>query len=419
VRIPLRSVVTRTTLLAGVGLLTAGYGFFAFSNYRAYRLSNQLQSGTITQALALEPRNAEYHDLLGSSLLLVDEDPKAAIVQYNFALHYNPYDSRYWVDLARAYLVTGDLKRQEEALQQAVAVDPTTPSIAWEVGNFFLARGETSRALELFKVVLRNDPQMVRPALELCWRATGDVQAVVAALPRDPVVYLEFLRLLTEKNNANDAAYLWERTLALKSSFEPRQAVFYVDYLLERKQYDLAQRAWKQLATVNGSFRPYLGTDGLVVNGGFTEPILNGGFDWRYTPASGAVLSLDTNESHGGNQSLSIRFDGAPNDNSGIHQFVLVEPGSDYELSAWVKSEEIASANGPLLGLFDPYDNSPVATTKDFVGTSPWQQVQKRFRTGANTHLLDLRIARLPGTTLVRGRLWVDEISVRPVMPGQ
>ncbi len=87
-------------------------------------------------------------------------------------LHLNPYESRYWLDLASAYQVAGRLEEQEQAVERAVDADPTTPHVAAEAANFFLLQGNLEKALRHFRMVLANDPDAVSPTLQLCWRVT-------------------------------------------------------------------------------------------------------------------------------------------------------------------------------------------------------------------------------------------------------
>ena len=77
---------------------------------------------------------------------------------YRTAVHLNPYEARYWLDLAGAYQVAGRIGEQAESVQHAVEADPTTPHVAWEAANFFLVQGDREKALRYFRVVLANDP---------------------------------------------------------------------------------------------------------------------------------------------------------------------------------------------------------------------------------------------------------------------
>ena len=85
-------------------------------------------------------------------------------------------------------------------------------------------------------------------------------------------------------------------------------------------------------------------------------------------------------------------------------------------VSAWVKSEELQSANGPRISVSDAYDDKPWALTQETVGTTPWHRLESSFQTGPETELLAIRFKRDPGNTRVKGKFWVDEVSLRPTV---
>ena len=227
-------------------------------------------------------------------------------------MHLNPYEARYWLDLASAYQVAGRIDEQAQSVERAVEADPTTPHVAWEAALFFLVQGDQERALRNFRVVLANDPEAVDSALQLCWRATGDANQILdRALPPRPDLYLSFLRLLISKQEVAAAENVWNRLIALNQEFSTPLAFPYFRFLIAKHEVAAAQTAWQQLAGVNRSLQPYLPSgDNLVVNGGFEENLLNGGFDWWYQSNPHAVLAIDTSEFHSGTRSLSVTFDG-------------------------------------------------------------------------------------------------------------
>src|SRR5664280_1581542 len=57
----------------------------------------------------------------------------------------------------------------------------------------------------------------------------------------------------------------------------------------------------------------------------------------------------------------------------------LPNSSSDTPVSAWVKSEELVTANGPYLSVSDAYDHNTYATTKETVGTTVWHRVEPKL----------------------------------------
>jgi hypothetical protein len=187
----------------------------------------------------------------------------------------------------------------------------------------------------------------------------------------------------------------------------------YFRLLISKQEIAAAKTAWQQLANVDGALQPYLPSrENLIVNGGFEENLLNGGFDWWYEPNPHATLAIDTSEFHSGTRSLSITFDGQNAAEAGIVQFIPVKPNSEYEFSGEWRAEDLDTASGPRFSIADAYSNASYVLTDDVLGTVPWRLQQARFHTGPSTTLILLKIARQPAGPLIRGKLWIDDLKL-------
>src|SRR6266436_4976531 len=155
-RIDLRSRLRRFSLAAACLVVVGLYLQFALRAYFACHLAASLDSPKIRRAIHLEPANAEYSELLGRNLALSGASLDEAISNYRTAVRLNPYESRYWLDLAGAYQVAGLIDEQAQSVEHAVEADPTTPNVAWEAANFFLVQGNLGKALHYFHLVLAN-----------------------------------------------------------------------------------------------------------------------------------------------------------------------------------------------------------------------------------------------------------------------
>lgn len=390
------------------------YLSWALRLYLAFRLAAVPEAKNLQRAIRLEPSCAEYRELLGRSQVFSVTNLDEAIANYQIAVRLNPYVARYWLDLASAYQVAGHTPEEAASVERAVRADPTTPDVAWEAGNFFLVQGEREKALHHFRVVLDNDPEAVDATLRLCWRATGDANLMLdQALPPRSDLYFSFLNLLIHGKRVSDAENVWNRLVGLKQSFSVPLAFPYFSFLFDQHEVAAAQTAWQQLATVNRSLAPYLPSrENLIVNGGFEEKLLNGGFDWWYTSSPHAALAIDTSEFYSGTRSLSVTFDGGSVSEAGISQLIPVKPNSDYEFSGVYRTEELDTASGPRFALTDAYSNASYVLTDDFRGTNPWCLLQARFHTGPSTNLLLARVIRQPAGPLIRGKLWIDDLKL-------
>jgi tetratricopeptide (TPR) repeat protein len=402
-------------LFAGVCLVGACfYVQVALRAFLAAHFASTLAAPRLLKSIQLEPGNAEYYDLLGRNLALSGASLDQAITNYHSAIRLNPYEARYWLDLAGAYQFAGRTSEQGESVERAASAEPTSPHVAWEAANFFLVQGDTDRALRYFRVVLANDPEAVSSALQLCWRATTDADKIVdEALPPIPEIYLSFLQLLIYKQETSRAESVWNGLIRLRRPFPAKLALSYFRFLIAKKEPAAAQVAWEQLSRLAPSLKAYLPRrENLVVNGGFELNMLNGGFDWWYNSHPEATLAIDTTEFWNGARALSVTFDGHSVPGVPILQYVPVKPNTPYQFSAQSRSEDIDTASGPRFAIVDAYTNASYVLTNDTLGTTPWREQHARFRTGPDTNLVLLEIVRDPPAPLIRGKFWVDDVTL-------
>jgi tetratricopeptide (TPR) repeat protein len=413
-RIELRSSLWKIVFALACCVFVTLYVALSLRTYVASRLAAVPNVANLQRAIRLEPSNAEYRELLGRNLALSVANVDEAIAHYRTAVDLNPYDARSWLDLAGAYQIAGRTSEQEQSVEHAVEADPNTPHVAWEAANFFLLQGEQGKALPYFKVVLANDPEVVDATLQMCWRVTGDANQMVSdVLPRRPDVYFSFLHLLIAKQQIDAAKSVWSSLIALHQEFPAKLAFPYFQFLIAKQEVAAAQTAWAQAATLDRSLQPYLPSrENLVVNGGFEENVLNGGFDWWYHLNPHAALAIDTTEFAAGTRSLSITFDGQNPEEAGIFQFIPVKPNTDYEFAAAYRAAELDTASGPRFSITDPYTNLSYVLSDDILGSNPWRPERAQFHTMPNTNLVLLKIVRQPAQPLIRGKLWIDDVKL-------
>ncbi len=413
-QIDLQSRLRRLVLAGMCTVVVAWYLLLAAGTFWAAHLASRPGMPDIERAIQLEPSNAEYRAVLARNLALSVANLDDAIAGFQVAVKLNPYQSAYWLDLAGAYQLAGRTDDQAEAVRQAAAADPMTPHVAGQAANFFLLQGDVPKALPYFRTVLANDPDSIDSTLQLCWRASGNVDQIFdQALPRRADVYLDFLRLLIAKQETAAAEIAWNRLIGLRQTFPAKPAFPYFRLLIANHKVAEASTAWQQLAQVDEEIRPYLASPAnLIVNGGFEETLLNGGLDWWYEPNPHAKLAIDTDQFHSGTRSLSVTFDGRNAPDAGIAQFVPVKPDTDYEFSAESKTQDIDSGSGPRFLLGDAYSLTTYFLTDDLLGSTPWHKQQARFHTGPKTELVFVKITRDPPGPLIRGKLWIDDVRL-------
>ena len=198
-----------------------------------------------------------------------------------------------------------------------------------------------------------------------------------------------------------------------RSQFDYKGVLFYVDDLLAWTNVTAAKETWRQLGERNEAFRLYEPRgDNLVVNGSFEGELLNSGFDWRLS-SQATKVTVDDEIFKSGEHSVLVTYS-TPVLDSGLYQLVPVRPNSSYKATAWLKTEELQTANGPRLALTDAYTGALLGASDPVAYTTPWKEVSVDFRTGPETELIAVRLSRDRQDTVVRGRLWIDDVEIRP-----
>ena len=417
-RILLPSLARKASLLLPSFVLATVFTGVAATEYLAAYFSAKPGLASLQRAVRLQPGSADYRYRVGRYFFLGERSPEAAVQAYQAAVALNPYKARYWFDLAAAYELLGNTDQQKDALEHALKADPTTPNLAWEAANLYLVLGETDAAMREFRVVLENDPYLPSAALQRCWRAKPDVEALLRdVIPPTPGVYWSFLDFLISRKETAAAAKVWAQLAQLRQPIEAGWAFAYIQYLIGQGEVDQARLVWQQAASLCGLSAYQPSSENLVINGDFSLNVLNGGFDWLYHPSRDVRLRLDPTQFQSGQRSLSIVFDSRGIEDAGIRQLIPVQPNATYDFSAYFKAEDIQGAGGPRFAIQDLYKESTYFVSDELKDADFWKPVNGTFTTGPDTKLLVLRVQRFPAGSPIKGKLWIDSVRLVQKQP--
>jgi len=414
-RILLHSTARKAALLGAIILPAALYCFWSARIAWAEHLAQQGTQPALRRATELRPNNAEYHFRLGRLLLSVDQNWEAAAVALRRATELNPHHARYWLELSLVHHIRGDVGQREFALAQALEADPTTPDVAWEAANIYLVSDRTDEALKLFRVVVQNDRVNARKALDLAWRATKDIDALLRyTVPDTEKANSLLLSLICEYKEAAAAQVVWQRLVDLNGPVNREAALKFVDLLLKRGEGANAAKAWDAITSLDPELAAYKPGRNLIVNPSFEQASLNGGLDWRlirwdkrFTPA------IDSSQAHTGAYSLAYTLNSRSLSDVGLLQYVPVAANTRYFFRGYVRSEELLTASGPRFVVRDASNDAQLFASEEVIGTVPWREHAGEFQTGPETTLLKVQVQRVPGNLVIAGRFWIDDLELR------
>jgi tetratricopeptide (TPR) repeat protein len=406
-----------------IGLLFSMYLAFAQAFANGYSLQRTTEG--MRKAIQWEPRNPKYYSRLAQYVEDDSEerdDPGEAIYLYKKAIELSPHNADFWTELGHTYKRAGQFENAQSAYEHAKLLFPNSPNINWSLGVLYLRSGKVELGLQAFQKTILGDPQNQRDTFDYAESVTGDGNLILAAMiPAHEDTLFQYLNYLSDKKRLDEAAQVWSRLLALRFSFQPDAVIPYLDALIDQRQIDQLEVVWAELLERNPSkIRNQVFDSNVVTNGDFESEILNGGLDWRITPADGVVVSVDTVGSFDGVRSLRIQFDGKHNfDYQNVFQYVPVKPATSYRFTGSMRAQGITTDNGPQFQICDAYDSAKLSfQIGNWVGTSGWSSEQLAFKTGPDTRLLLVRVARRPSRKFdnqIAGTVWVDHVALNAV----
>jgi tetratricopeptide (TPR) repeat protein len=397
--------------------------------FRVEYLSRQATPESLTQAIALSPRNAELHSRLGRTLLLSPEVDSAQAEQHlSRAVSLDPRNGDYWTDLALAREARGDDAGMWAALEKARAAEPRTPLIRWHAMNFLLRRGDVPRALDEAAGLLRLAPEYTSRVVPVLSNAAPMDKIIAAAVPDDSRVLCELMMVVSRARARDGAAAAWQRVLRAGGDYRNTVCVqHFLDSIIVSGDAELGQRVWRE-AIARGWFDldAEAARDPLY-NADFRQPIHNFGFDWRVIPAAEASTWIEAQGPEQGQQSLCVEFsEDARAEYNGVRRYIPVEPQTEYLFHGFVRSDRLVSSSGAYLQVDEVIPPGAGVTalasgrSDTWSGTNHWKQIAFRVSTGPRTQLLALQLRRpgaLASDANASGRTCISSIEWRAIGP--
>ncbi len=387
-------------------------------------LGESAEVSDVQKALALDPGNPVLHSRLSQ---LYDDslevsNLREAVREAGQATGLNPNKSDYWQTLASACESVRDNACADHALQRALVLSPMVPMVWWGAGNHYLRTGRTEAALLCFRRLLEMSPDYAAPTFDLTLRAYGDPQLILEKVvggERDPRLGLAFADFLNANNEFDAAHQAWTQIADGGSPIPFEAAQPYLEHLMDHRRYQEARAIWLHLEELGIVAKPADSEqDNLVFNGGFEQPPLGAGFDWRSQPSSYVSVDFRDASPFEGKHCLRVDFPVGQNDEfEPVYQILPVVPNQTYTLAAYVRSRDITSDSGPRLRVTDPgCPNCLDAWTDATVGSTSWHPVTLKFSVGPQTMVVRVSVWRPRSRSFpmeISGSFWLDAVSVR------
>jgi tetratricopeptide (TPR) repeat protein len=213
------------------------------------------------RCIRLRPSSATERLLLGD-ILMRKGDSKGAIDQLRAAVKLAPNDENAHLVLAQAYTSGRDYKNAESELNAALSVAPKSVFVLGSIADYWIARGQTAKAVEQARKFLASDPknanaQAILGSALLSAKAYPEAQTVLEqsakANPNLFQTYVLLGKLHVLKGETRPAIEAYSRAIALQPRYAPLYAAvgnIYVD----KKDFPNAQKYFEQCLKVDPDF---------------------------------------------------------------------------------------------------------------------------------------------------------------------
>jgi hypothetical protein len=257
----------------------------------------------------------------------------------------------------------------------------------------------------------------------LCLRATQDPQVIYAqVLPqgKDASARFAFLEFLAANADYENSLRIWEQMIAGPDPSPNLASVKpFLDFLIAKNQMRAASTVWGDLQRTRLiPPAPVAVAGNLLRDGSFEAQPLNFGFAWHTSDSPDLILDFSEPSVHAGGKCLRIEFAlGRDGNYDLLSQVVLIQPNTQYELTAYVRSENLTSDSGPRLRVEEMgCGDCEVRTSAPTLGTTSWHPIHVRFLTHPQTQAVRVSFWRSPGKVPPReilGTVWLDNVSLR------
>ncbi len=416
-----RRLPVRVGLVAMI-VFAVVFGWFAAS----WQLGNMLAELTLpsepnAEELAALSKSLAPSDPLTSWLtantkrgVLTEENPENPINDFKQTVRLSPFDYRWWIELGHGYEQAENPELAEQAYLKATRTAPAYTYPRWQLGNFYLRQNRSEEAFAELKKAAQKNAVYRQQVFSIAWdfyeQDTARLEQIAGDLPEVKTGLVQFY---AAKGRAEDSLRIWN-TLSDEEKKESQAIGKLVAQVLFEKGF---QRSVMQFVSELG-IEPKAKPE-TVQNGGFEDSISYSDyiyFGWKISPTEKMDINLDAAQKREGTRSLRVTFNGFANPQlSNIYQTIVVNPGENYVLSFWLKTENLKSAGTPILDVVDTKDGKIIATSKPFpTGTNDWQEVKIEFTAPEKTEAVYLRTARVycgDACPLV-GAFWYDDFKL-------
>jgi hypothetical protein len=252
----------------------------------------------------------------------------------------------------------------------------------------------------------------------LVWEVYGKNPAELArAIGPAPEARAEFAKYLIERKEVEAGLNVWRGLTASEKQANRAAGEVLMKNTFGMQRFPQAQEIWNDLAPNEAS----RGKLGQILDGGFEQNLSGasaGVFGWQVKSGQQAQAAIDQATRHSGSRSLRLFFKARSNIDLSVSQLVVVEPNTQYDFEAFVKTYKLESGGLPVVEILDATNQSVLTSSQPAPGgTNDWQRIAIAFKTGAKTEAIIIRVNRAAcgdkAVCPIFGTAWYDDFDLK------
>lgn len=346
---------------------------------------------------------------------LAAASPEETVKGFENTIRLSPLDYRWWIELGRALEQAGQNEKAEASIKKAVTLAPNYAYTRWQLGNFYLRQNRVDEAIAELRIAASNNETFRQDVFSLGWDYFNKDAARLDSLAvESPDSFAGLAYFYAVRGRAADALRIWNQLTDDEKASRQEYLKTITQGLFEKRHFAEALDFARQLGT-----DPNAQAESFS-NGGFERTILSAGetrFGWQILRNDSRIdVSPDTSVRKEGSKSLKVSLRGYNKpDLFNISQIVVVQPGQNYRIHFWVRTENLKSAGPPQINIIDAGKDSLITASKPFsTGTNDWQQVYIDFRSPDSCTAITVSTGRAycGDDCPVTGIFWYDAFEI-------
>ncbi len=404
-RARVRSLVSASTNVALIGgfVVAAAWSVRLASSDYFYRQETIRATET---AIAYTPGQAEAY--LRLAILEPDRNSRRAMEALQQALALNPSDGPSWIELGLRHEAGGELTSAERCFLRAAREDKQYLP-RWTLANFYLRRNDNARFWAWAKesaAVVYGDP---RSLFRLCGKVAEDGNLIDRLQIARPDVRAQYLAYILSLNQIGLLGPSSRRLLQDTRESDVAVLLQVCDRLLDNQRTNDGLEIWNRLAASHRiPSGPVAAASGTVLtNGNFASQPTSHGIDWRLRQVVGVISSFEEDP-----PGLRITFSGRQEERSEpLMQLAPVQGNTTYRLTCQLRTSGIPPNTGLHWNISD-MDGHTLKDSASLSSETDAHEMSFLAPPACKMVRLALRYERTPGTTRVEGYVILREVEL-------